>query len=113
VKLPAGLGAGRGFGDGVARSWSVCRGGFLADRGAGGGFVDDGLAGGAGGQQRGDGEPVDRPGQSSCLAVDDADRILRYLCLERIFAVFSQVKAVAYASVMVARGRAGLVALMG
>jgi hypothetical protein len=55
---PRRAGAGRGW------WWSVCRGGgFLADGGAGGRFVDDGLAGGAGGQERGDGEPVDGPGQ--------------------------------------------------
>lgn len=60
--------------DGVAPWWSVCRGGgFLADGGAGGGFIDDALAGCVGGQERGDGEPVDGPGQAAGLAVDDAD----------------------------------------
>jgi hypothetical protein len=52
--------------DVVSAWWSVCRCGFLADRGAAVGFVDDGLVGCAGGQQRGDGEPVVGPGQASC-----------------------------------------------
>src|SRR5262245_54804718 len=60
-------GAGRGLVDAVAGWWSVWRGGFLGDGGAGGGFVDDGLAGRAGGEQCGDGEPVDRPGQAAGL----------------------------------------------
>jgi hypothetical protein len=63
--------------DGVARWWSVCRGGgFLADGGAGGGFVGDGLAGGAGGQERGDGEPVDGAGQAAGVGVDGADGVV-------------------------------------
>ena len=62
--------------DGVARWWSVCRGGgFLADGGAGGGFVGDGLAGGAGGQERGDGEPVNGAGQAAGVGVDGADGV--------------------------------------
>ena len=63
--------------DGVAPWWSVCRGGgVLADGGASGGLIDDGLAGGAGGQQCGDREPVDGPGQAAGLAVDGADGII-------------------------------------
>jgi len=62
--------------DEVAAWWSVCRGGFLADGGAGGGLVDDGLAGCVGGEQRGDGEPVDGPGQAAGLAVDGADGVI-------------------------------------
>src|SRR6266567_6557980 len=63
--------------DEVAAWWSVCRGGFLADGGAGGGLVDDGLAGCVGGEQRGDGEPVDGPGQAAGLAVDGAAASLK------------------------------------
>ncbi len=64
--------------DVVAAWWSVCRGGFLADGGAGGGFVGDGLAGSVGGEQRGDGEPVDGTGQAASVAVDDADGVVGY-----------------------------------
>src|SRR5258708_1175652 len=69
---PAGGGRGGLVVDGVGRWWSVCRGGVLADGGASGGLVGDGLAGGAGGQQCGDREPVDGPGQAAGLAVDGA-----------------------------------------
>jgi len=58
-------------------SWwqSVCRG-LLGDGGAGGGFVGDGLAGGVGGEQGGDGEPVDGAGHPAGVAVDGADRVV-------------------------------------
>src|SRR5260370_25869497 len=72
---PAGLRAGL-LVDMVAAWWSVCRGGFLADGGAGGGLIHDGLAGGVGGEQRGDGEPVDGAGQAAGLAVDDVDGVV-------------------------------------
>src|SRR6266567_511567 len=63
--------------DTVAAWWSVCRGGgFLADGGAGGGFVHDVLACGVGRQERGDREPVDGAGQAAGLAVDGADGVV-------------------------------------
>lgn len=50
-------------------------GGFLGDGGAGGLIVGDGLILGAGGEQRGDGEPVDGAGHATGVAVDDADGV--------------------------------------
>ena len=76
VKSPAWRLPGGAVVDRMAAWWSVCRGGFFADGGAGGGFVDDGFPCRAGSQQRGDGEPVDRAGQASCLIVDDAHGII-------------------------------------
>ena len=61
--------------DGVSWWWSVCRGGgLLADGGAGGRIVGDGLAGGACGHERGYGEPVDGAGQAAGVGVDGAER---------------------------------------
>ena len=77
MENPARWRAGRGLVDLVAAWWSVCRGGgVLGDGGTGGGFVDDRLSAGVGGEQRGDGQPVDGPGQAAGLGVDDADRII-------------------------------------
>src|SRR5260370_41566371 len=61
--------------EGGAAWWSVWRR-VLGDRGAGGGFIDDGLGGGVGGEQGGDGEPVDGAGQAAGVAVDGADRVV-------------------------------------
>jgi len=58
---PAGRGAGRVGVAGVSWWWSVCRG-LLGDGGAGRGCVGDGLAGGVGGEQGGDCQPVDGAG---------------------------------------------------
>jgi len=46
------------------------------DRDAGGGLVDDGLAGGVGGQQRGQSKVVDRPWDASGVVVDLGDGIV-------------------------------------
>jgi hypothetical protein len=55
--------------------WKVCRG-LLGDGGAGGGFVGDGLAGGVGGEQGVDGQPVDGAGQAAGVGVDGADGVV-------------------------------------
>src|SRR6266700_3405564 len=55
--------------------WSVCRG-LFGDGGAGGGFVGDGLAGGVGGEQGGDGEPVDGAGHAAGVGVDRPDCVI-------------------------------------
>ena len=76
-RAPPGGAPGGAVVDGVAGWWSVCRGGgFLADGGAGGGFVHNGFCGGVGGQERGDREPVDGPGQAAGLTVDGADGVV-------------------------------------
>ncbi len=63
--------------DWVAAWWSVCRGGgFLADGGAGGGFVDDGLACAVGREQRAGRQLVDGAGQAAGVAVDEADGVV-------------------------------------
>ena len=53
----------------VPAGWSVCRDDF-GDGGAGGGVVDDGLAGDAGGDERGEGEVVDGAGLAAGGFVD-------------------------------------------
>jgi hypothetical protein len=96
----------------VSAGCLLCRDDF-GDGGSCGGFVDEFLAGGAGGDEGGEGEVVDGAGFAAAGVVDEGEGVAGYLCLERIFAVFSQVRAVAFASVTVARGRARLVALLG
>src|SRR5487761_1407421 len=58
----------------VAAWWSVCR--DLGGGGAGAGFVDDGFAGGVGGDERLDGEVVDGAGQSAAGGVDQGDGVV-------------------------------------
>src|SRR5205807_10300510 len=48
----------------------------LGDGGAGGGFVGDGFPGGAGGEQCGCRQAVDRAGQAAGVGVDDADGVV-------------------------------------
>jgi hypothetical protein len=50
-------------------------GGF-GDRGSGAGFVDEVLVGDAGGDERGDGEPVDAAGFAAAGVVDEADGVV-------------------------------------
>src|SRR6185437_6081727 len=73
-KAPPG-GAGRGWVLAVSRGCSFCRD-DLGDGGAGGGGVDDFLAGGVGGDEGGDGEVVDAPGLPSGGLVDLGDGVV-------------------------------------
>ena len=62
VRWPRSVGAGGAGVVGVSRRWSGCRRGVVVgfgDRGSGAGFVDEVLAGGAGGDEGGEGEAVD------------------------------------------------------
>jgi hypothetical protein len=58
----------------VAWWWSLCR--DLGDRGAGGGLVDDGLAGGVGGDEGLDGEVVDGSGGAAADLVDQGGGVV-------------------------------------
>ena len=60
---------------GVLPGCSVCRD-DVGDGGAGGGVVDDGLAGCAGGDERGDGEVVDGGGLAAGGVVDLGDGVV-------------------------------------
>jgi hypothetical protein len=65
----------------VSRRWSGCRDGLkvvvgFGDRGSGAGFVDEVFVGGAGGDERGDGEPVDAAGFASAGVVDQGDGVV-------------------------------------
>ena len=78
VRWPRSGGSGGAGVVGVSRRWSGCRGlgvvvGF-GDRGSGAGFVDEVLAGGAGGDERGEGEAVDGAGFAAAGFVDERDR---------------------------------------
>ena len=77
------VGAGKGPAGGVSGGalvcvlavwWSVC--GDLGGRGAGAGFVHDGLAVGVGGDERLDREVVDGSGQAAAGGVDQGDGVV-------------------------------------
>ncbi|CKW26396.1 Uncharacterised protein [Mycobacterium tuberculosis] len=59
---------------GVSVWCSVCR--DFGDGGAGGGFVDDGLVGGEGGDEGLQGEVVDRAGVAPAGLVDQPDGVV-------------------------------------
>lgn len=54
--------------------WSLCR--DLGEGCSGGGFVDDGLAGGERGDEGWDGEVVDRSRDPAAALVDKRDRVV-------------------------------------
>ena len=84
----------------VLSSWSsVCR--DLGDGGSGGGLVDDGLVGGERGDERVDGEVVDRPRVAAGGLVDQGGGV-----------VAEQGVAAAGESEVVAQVAAGLLAVM-
>lgn len=59
----------------MSRGWSVCREAFV-DGDAGGGFVDEGLLGSEGGDERLQGEVVERAGYSASGGVDHVDGVV-------------------------------------